>query len=404
MRRAYLPALLILLALAGSGSARTWYITEDGTGDAATIQAGIDSSAAADTVLLANGTYTGNGNRDLDFLGKAVTVMSESNDPSRCTVDCQGSTENPHRAFSLHSGEGPGSTIRGITVENGYRLTGGGAVYCHGSSPTIDNVVFRANHAGNAGGAVECIESSSPRFMNVVFLNNSADGGGAIRCVGPSSPVFEGVTFQGNTAGMGGAGSFENSDPQFEACIFTENTATSWGGALSIQLSETSEISNTLFAGNSSGGDGGVLHCLGSQVTITDATIYGSAAPYGGAVSCIYTSWVYMDRVIIAFGTQGEPVDGVYAQLSCCDVYGNTDGDWVGPIASQSGLRGNFSEDPLFCNPGLGDFWLEQGSPCLPGLHPTDYDCGGVVGAYDMGCGWGGAEPSTWGTIKAMYR
>ena len=47
-----------LLSPLSSALARTWYITPDGLGDAPTIQAGVDSSSAGDTVLVACGTYT----------------------------------------------------------------------------------------------------------------------------------------------------------------------------------------------------------------------------------------------------------------------------------------------------------------------------------------------------------
>ena len=51
--------LFFCLALLASppASARTWYIKLDGSGDAPTIQAGIDSAAVGDSVILEGGTW-----------------------------------------------------------------------------------------------------------------------------------------------------------------------------------------------------------------------------------------------------------------------------------------------------------------------------------------------------------
>src|SRR5690242_5154576 len=55
--------------------------------DQPTIQAGIDAAAPGDTVLVADGVYTGPGNRDL-ILNKAITLASEHG-MAACTIDCQ---------------------------------------------------------------------------------------------------------------------------------------------------------------------------------------------------------------------------------------------------------------------------------------------------------------------------
>lgn len=74
-----------------------------------TIQAAIDACIDGDVVIVAPGTYTGDGNRDIDFLGKAITVRSiDPNDPNvvvATVIDCNGSKDDPHRGFYFGNGE-----------------------------------------------------------------------------------------------------------------------------------------------------------------------------------------------------------------------------------------------------------------------------------------------------------
>ena len=60
-----------------------------------TIQDAIEAANNGDTVIVAKGTYTGPGNRDIDFLGKAITVKGSTGNPNDCVINCQG-TETEH--------------------------------------------------------------------------------------------------------------------------------------------------------------------------------------------------------------------------------------------------------------------------------------------------------------------
>ena len=91
---------------------------------------------------------------------------------------------------------------------------------------------------------------------------------------------------------------------------------------------------------------------------------------------------------------------GIYCDtpsvLGCNDVWGNTTWDHYGCAPGP----GSISADPLFCDPLLGDYLLDERSPCLAASSPPG--CG-LIGAYDQGCGPIAVEPATWGRIKSIY-
>jgi len=167
-----------------------------------TIQDGIDAAEDGDTVLVADGIYTGEGNQDINLKGKAITVKSE-NGADACIIDCEGTFLKPHRGFDFHSGEEETSVVDGFTIQNGWVDGNGGGVYCDHSSPTLTNNMITGNTANNAGGGVYC-SSSSPTLMNNIIAGNTVDDyGGGIYCHS-SSPTLTNNTIADNTAYYGG--------------------------------------------------------------------------------------------------------------------------------------------------------------------------------------------------------
>jgi hypothetical protein len=177
----------------------TFLVRPDGTGDAPTIQAAVESAFSGDIILLAPGVFTGEGNRGVDFLGKEITVRSQAGQPAAVVIDCGGAD----RGFAFQGGEGPGALLRAVTIRNGYHPTAGGGVYVAGS-PTIQDCIFDHCATDGDGGAIAVV-SGSPVVRGILFRQNSAARGGAVFSVG-SSPTFDRCTFHGNssTAGSGG--------------------------------------------------------------------------------------------------------------------------------------------------------------------------------------------------------
>ena len=102
-------------------------------GDSTTIQAAINGSVNGDTVMVAPGTYSGDGNRNLSTGGKAITVTS-SDGPFVTIID-GGTIE---RGFDINGNEDSTTILEGFTIMN--VNTG---VYCDSSAPTVRNMIVK---------------------------------------------------------------------------------------------------------------------------------------------------------------------------------------------------------------------------------------------------------------------
>ena len=174
-------------------------VTINVPGDYTTIQEAIDAAVNGDEVVIADGTYTGTGNKNLDFSSKAITVKSE-NGADNCIIDC----ENSGRGFSFHSGEDTNSVLQGLSIKNGSVVDHGGGIRCQGSSPKIINCEIFNNAAGGNGGGIE-INESSPAISYCSIFNNDATEGGGIAIIG-SNPTIKNCSIVSNNASIQGGG------------------------------------------------------------------------------------------------------------------------------------------------------------------------------------------------------
>ncbi len=244
--KSYLVMSVFLLGMVCTTLAgQTITVDDDGPAYFNNIQAAINAATHGDTVIVADGTYKGLGNRDIDFLGKAITVRS-LNGPETCIINCEGTESDSHRGFYFHSGEGPDSVLSGLTITNGYApkeqigkyiRMHGGAIYCDYSSPVITNCIFRENISGWKGGAIMS-RGSKPKIINCLFQNNVAQGGGGLHTsavYGSSQgPIMTNCTFVDNFANnrFGGGGVYCDSTGKttLTNCILWGNTFQGGGG------------------------------------------------------------------------------------------------------------------------------------------------------------------------------
>jgi len=199
-----------------------------------TIQAAMTAAQNGDTVLVADGTYTGPGNNNLSFYGKAFTVRSE-NGPENCIIDCGGNATGFFFDFVP-----PETVLDGFTITNGGGYPGGGIYMYYDGNPTILNCIITGNTSGfNGGGGILC-EGAFPTIINCTITGNTAIsvGGGGIYCM-MSSPTIRNCTITGNTTdGLGGGiYSAEGSNPTISNSILWGN-----GGTQEIYLDAFSDV------------------------------------------------------------------------------------------------------------------------------------------------------------------
>jgi hypothetical protein len=190
-------------------------VDENGPADFNNIQAAIDDANDGDVVLIADGIYTGDGNRDIDFKGKAITVRSQ-NGPGNCIIDCEGSRNELHRGFYFHSGEEDNSVLDGVTVTSAYC-----GILCDRCSPKVRNCIIAGSNitAPYTGGSVGISTFRSDVLVsNCIITGNAGDG--FLCCHG--YPVLHNCVVYGNRT-RGVACDWGQGVLRLENCIIAGN-------------------------------------------------------------------------------------------------------------------------------------------------------------------------------------
>jgi len=386
-----------------------------------TIQAGINAANNGDTVIIAPGTYMGPGNREISFMGKAITVRStDPNDPNTVAttiVDCapiDGWDEGGYVGFRFTNNEDTNSVLDGITITNAQKAHPyGGGIMCEQSAPTIKNCIIR-NCSARSGGGIYCYQGQSPdgysykypQIINCTISNNTAtQNGGGIYCDG-SRPVITNCTISNNTAvkylsynttGNGGAIYAENNSmPIVTNCTISGNSAGSNGGGIcqgTVTDNSTVTIINCLIIGNSATFYGGGI-CGFSTLNVSNCTVVANSAgqpgqtfPIGCGGGICYSSrnppaisvinsifwgnWDYnaigeTDQIAVA--VPADPRYPPYIAFNCIQDYDPNDNSIQfndDPANQNIDDNPKFVRDPNIADSNFGDLHLQKDSPCI---------------------------------------
>ncbi|NQT35101.1 T9SS type A sorting domain-containing protein [bacterium] len=308
-----------------------------------TIDGAIQEAAEGDTILIADGEYTGNGNVNMT-VNEAIVIISE-NGPENCIIDCENADAT--KAMTITSG----AMISGIT------MTGG------------------TSAAMTITGAEDFIIQNCVIISNV--MPEGVSGGGI--SVSNSQGLIELTIFSENEGESSGAGLFTTDTSQVEVnnCIFIDNQADRFGGGILVNTGSTGAIINCIFEGNGAGIDGGgiaVTQTSNSEISFCTlvnnrAGVISDNGMGGGLYKGSDSNPVIINSIF--WGNEAPNGNQLYAQdnggeitISYCNVEGgvNEDDLWDGEEIMNENPGFVEGRDPIW---GLNSYFLEAESPCI---------------------------------------
>lgn len=437
-------AVGIYLSATPPAFARTWYVKADGTGEAPTIQAGIDSAGAGDIVLVAPGIYSstvqvqvaGQATAVNAYIAKNISLRSESG-AAVTKIDASGSDIGIVLAGVGANAEVSGFEVTVLPELIGCVLLKGGArvssaldriaIRCDGSTCVIhDNFIHDADIGIKLNASSATISSNV--FDNVavgvdghtssdaMVMNNSATDFGEAFSFADSSPHILGnkiTNADGASYSCRGIACVSSGPSSAFAPTISGNTIVDLANEAIWCNSVTPTVSGNVLKGTSGAvfffcpqvafhDNLSILNASGVELQSSTGSISGNTFDGNGDGVLLSYSDASISGNIIHRGGNGIDCLSSSWTISCNDVFGANQ-PYSG-CPDQSGLNGNFSADPQFCGiAGSGNYYLQSDSPCVPGNHPDGTDCG-LIGARATNCSTVRTNSATWGQMKAMYR
>lgn len=250
--------LLAAISLQAGFAATTYNINNTDPGG---INGTLNGADDGDTIILDEGTYTGNNNTNI-MIKKNITIQGKTKD--KVIIDAQGLS----RIFEIDSYKNV--IFINITFING-KSSPGGAILAYNNMITFINCTFINNSAStNVGGAIFSLGNLD--VINSTFMNNTALNGAAIY-------------FIPNNIGIYNVNIYDS--------IFTDNIANYSSAVYLLANSKdiivNADIKNLVFNNNSGGiGSGGLAITATGDIlnaNLTNSTFINNTGSIGGGLS-----------------------------------------------------------------------------------------------------------------------
>jgi len=372
------------------------------------IQQAITAASDGDIIIVKDGTYSGSGNYDISFEGKAIMLASE-NGPSNCIVDAEAEAG----VFVFENQETPSSVLKGFTITGGAARAPfhGGGILCSGASPLIIDNVVTGNTAGSDGpdsagrGGGIYSDSDAVIMRNIIHSNEAYYGGGLYL------ETFGGACTQNqvssNSARYGGGMHLSYVQTSIVSNTITENEAAMGAGGYVIATGALrgNTISNNVASATGAFSYGGGLYLQQSACTVDSNMIWKNEADIGGAVYLYDNSCPKMTNDTLVHNLSKAPFPGGVAcdpdssaEIRNCILWNNGT-EFSGTVVSKyscyrgaTQASGNVPDFPYFVDEEHDDYHIRSYSPCLNkgdsrslGVGDIDRDRRVLLGCVDIG-------------------
>lgn len=307
------------------------------------------------------GGYAGHGEEDPDArnIEAYESILSgDLNDNDSVVANPRDLSDEPTRSEnSIHVVTG--SNTEATAILDGFTITAGNA---HGDFATDPD-----NDHGRGGGMV--IDDGSPTVRNCMFRDNSADWfGGAVFNAGGSDTSFFNITFVNNGTGDlshagyvsgGGALGITESAPSFFGCQFIGNESR-WAGALLSVYGSRVVLAECSFVENEAlEGEGGAVHSTyDSDLLITGSLFVGNAAADRGGAVCDNGGGSTVRNCTVYGNSAGVRGGGLCALAGTMDIQSCILwGNTAGVQESQIGIGGGVQVTVAYSDVDGGVWW-----------------------------------------------